>query len=95
MNFKPRSGYCLIKRQEVEVKSGLIWIPEIAKRKSDKAVVLASSARKCKNPDVQLEPVVEKNDTILFHQNAGQEVVLEGQTYELIHEDSILAVLEQ
>ena len=95
MNFKPRSGYSLIKRQEPETKSGLIYIPEVAQRKTDKAVVLASSAKKSKDPDVQLKPVVKKYDVILFHVNAGQKVELDGEEYELIHEDSMLAVLEQ
>lgn len=89
MNFKPLSGYILIKRYEPETQteSGL-WIPPIAQQKTDKALVCAVSEKRKSKEEINI------GDSIIFHANAGQDIVINGEKYELIHEDSILATLE-
>lgn len=43
---------------------------------------------------VRRQPCCAVNEDVLFSHDAGQEIVLDGETYVLLHEDELLAVVD-
>lgn len=43
---------------------------------------------------VRREPCVQPDDDVLFSQDAGQQITLDGETYVILHEHELLAVVE-
>ena len=85
----PLHDRVIVKPAAAEEKSaGGIIIPDTAKEKPQRGVVVAAG------PGKKDEPVtVKAGDTVLYGKYAGTELKLEGKDYLIMQEDDILAVI--
>ena len=94
MKVRPLQDRVLVKRvEEAQVSSGGIIIPDSAKEKPIRGLVVAvGSGRRTKNGETRpLE--VKANDIILFSKYAGTEVKIDGLEHLIMREDDILGVI--
>jgi chaperonin GroES len=96
MTLRPLSDRILAKRLESTSKtSGGLFIPDHAKEKPLEAMVIAVGAGK-RLDNGQLQPMaVKPGDKILIGKYAGSEVKLVDKEHVIVHEDDVLAVLEE
>ena len=89
MTVKPIQDRVLIKRLEEETKTaGGIIIPDTAKEKPQRGVIVAAG------PGKKDEPVTAKvGDTVLYGKYAGTEIQIEGQDLLIMRESDILAIV--
>ena len=89
MNIKPLSDRVLIQRNPAEEKTaaGLI-IPDTAKEKPLAGKVVAVGPG---TSDVKME--VKVGDTVLYGKYAGTEVTVEGETYLIMRQSDIFAII--
>ena len=89
MQVRPLHDRVLVKRSnEEESSKGGIIIPDTAKEKPQRGVVIAAG------PGKKDEPVtVKTGDTVLYGKYAGTEIQIEGQDYLIMRESDILAIV--
>ncbi len=89
VNVTPLHDRVIVKPAKAEEKTaGGIIIPDTAKEKPQRGVVVAAG------PGKKDEPMsVKAGDTILYGKYAGTEVSLEGEDYLIMRESDILAVI--
>ena len=89
LNITPLHDRVIVKPAEAETKSaGGIIIPDTAKEKPQKGIVLAAG------PGKKDEPVtVKAGDSVLYGKYAGTEITVEGQDYLIMRESDILAIV--
>ena len=95
MNLRPLGNRLVVKATEDEemTASGII-LPETAKEKPQKGIVLAAG------PGLRLESgerqamSVSVGDNVLFGKYVGTEIKLEDQDVLILREDDVLAVIE-
>ena len=89
LNVKPLGDRVLVEPvEEKEVKKGGIIIPDTAKEKPQRGVVLAAGTGK------KDEPVTVKvGDNVLYGKYAGTEIQIEGQDLLIMRESDILAIV--
>ncbi len=94
MRFRPLHDRLLVRRLLEEEEFGGIVIPDTAKEKPQKGVVLAvgSGHRLSSGAVVPLD--VREGDQILFGKFAGTDIVVDGEELLVLKENEILAVLE-
>lgn len=88
IKFKPLADRVLIEPAPAEQKtaSGII-IPDTAKEKPLKGVVVAAGNGKADEP-----MTVKVKDTVLFGQYSGTEIKLDGKTYLIMRESDIYGI---
>jgi len=93
VNIKPLGDRVLVKRSECaeEVKGGII-IPDSAKEKPMEATVVALGTGKIEDGK-KLDFNVAVGDKVLVGKYSGTEVKIDDQTFLLVREDEILAVI--
>ncbi|UZJ43058.1 co-chaperone GroES [Marinimicrobium sp. C6131] len=96
MSIKPLYDRVVVKRLAAETTSkGGIVIPDKAAEKSTQGEVVAVGDGALLD-NGQLRPLsIQVGDRIVFGQYAGSEIKMEGDTYLIIKESDILAVVEQ
>ena len=89
LNIKPIADRVVVEPALAEVKTaGGIIIPDTAKEKPQRGVVVAAGAGK------KDEPVIVKvGDTVLYGKYAGTEIQIEGQDLLIMRESDILAIV--
>ncbi|MBC7523882.1 MAG: co-chaperone GroES [Flavobacterium sp.] len=89
LNIKPLSDRVIVEpaAAETQTASG-IFIPDTAKEKPQKGVVLAVGNGKVDEP-----MTVKVGDTVLYGKYAGAELKFEGKDYLIMREDDILAII--
>jgi chaperonin GroES len=89
VNIKPLADRVLVEPAAAEEKTaGGIIIPDTAKEKPQKGIVVAVGAGK---PD---EPMTVKvGDNVLYGKYSGSELALEGKDYLIMRESDILAIV--
>lgn len=89
LNIKPLSDRVIIEpaAAETQTASG-IFIPDTAKEKPQKGIVLAIGNGKKDEP-----MTVKVGDTVLYGKYSGTELKLEGKDYLIMREDDILAII--
>jgi chaperonin GroES len=89
LNITPLHDRVIVKPAAAEEKTaGGIIIPDTAKEKPQRGVVLAAG------PGKKDEPVMVKTgDTVLYGKYAGTEITIEGQDYLIMRESDILAIV--
>jgi chaperonin GroES len=89
LNAKPLHDRVIVKPAESEEKSaGGIIIPDTAKEKPQKGLIVAAG------PGKKDEPVtVKAGDTVLYGKYSGTEIKLNGQDLLIMRESDILAIL--
>ena len=96
MNIRPLHDRVIVERVEEETKTaGGLFIPDSAKEKPQKGIIIAVGKGK-KTEDGKILPLdVKVNDQVLFGKYSGTEIKLDGKEYLMMREDEILAVLEK
>jgi len=86
--FKPLADRVLIEPAPAEVKtaSGII-IPDTAKEKPLKGIVIAAGKGKTDEP-----MTVKVGDNVLYGQYSGTEIKLDGNTYLIMRESDIYGI---
>lgn len=95
MSLKPLYDRVVVRRlaAETTTKSGIV-IPETAAEKSTQGEVIAAGTGTVLE-NGELRPLaVKTGDRILFGQYAGNEIKIDGETYLIIRESDILAIIE-
>ena len=92
---RPLEDRVLVKPLEAETKtaSGL-FLPESAKERPMQGKVVATGPGKMLDNGTRMSMLVKKGDTVVFGKYAGNEVKLNGETYIVMREDEVLAVLD-
>jgi chaperonin GroES len=89
MKIKPLADRVLVKPAAAEEKTvGGIIIPDSAKEKPLKGEVIATG-----NGTKDEEIVVKPGDAVLYGKYAGTEIELEGDTYLIMRQSDILAII--
>lgn len=93
--MKPLNDNILVKRLEQEsVSRGGIIIPDSAKEKPARAIVMAVGPGK-RGKDGAHQPVdVKEGEVVLFGKYSGTEVKINGEEMVILRADDILAVIE-
>lgn len=90
MNIKPLADRVVINPKAVEEKTaGGIIIPDTTKEKPLEGIVMAVG---CGTKDVTME--LKEGDRVLYGKYAGTEVSVEGQTYLIMRQSDIMAVIK-
>jgi chaperonin GroES len=89
LSVSPLHDRVIVKPAAAEEKtSGGIIIPDTAKEKPQKGIVVAAG------PGKKDEPVtVKKGDNVLYGKYAGTEITIEGTDYLIMRESDILAIV--
>ncbi|WP_338090247.1 co-chaperone GroES [Polluticoccus soli] len=89
VNITPLHDRVIVKPAAAEEKTaGGIIIPDTAKEKPQRGIVVAAG------PGKKDEPMtVKSGDTVLYGKYAGTEISLEGADYLIMRESDILAVV--
>jgi chaperonin GroES len=89
LNIKPLADRVVLEPSAAEEKTvGGIIIPDTAKEKPQRGVVLAVGAGKKDEP-----MTVKVNDTVLYGKYAGTEITIDGKNYLIMKESDILAII--
>ncbi|MEO0139301.1 MAG: co-chaperone GroES [candidate division WOR-3 bacterium] len=97
VKIKPLADRVVVKRfEEEEAKTpGGIIIPDTAKEKPQKGVVVAVGPGRLDENGKRIPMEVKVGDKVLFAKYAGSEVKVDGEEYLIMREDDILAILEE
>ena len=89
LNIKPLADRVVVEAAEAEEKtaSGII-IPDTAKEKPQKGIVIAVGTGKVDEP-----LTVKEGDVVLYGKYAGTEVSFEGKDYLIMRESDIFAIV--
>jgi chaperonin GroES len=95
MKVRPLNDRILIKRVAEETKTaGGLFIPETAKEKPQRGVVVAVGKGRLLEDGSRVALDVKPKDKILFGKYAGTEIKLDGEEHIVLKEDEILGVIE-
>ena len=78
--------------QEEKTKGGII-LPDTAKEKPQQGEVVAVGKGKMTETGEMLEMTVKAGDKVLYGKYSGTEVKIDGETYLIVKESEILAVI--
>ncbi len=89
LNIKPLADRVVLEAAPAEEKtSGGIIIPDTAKEKPQRGIVVAVGAGKKDEP-----MTVKVNDQVLYGKYAGTEITIEGKNYLIMKESDIFAII--
>ncbi len=96
MKIRPLHDRIVIKRvPEEEKTSGGLYIPDTAKEKPARGVVVAVGQGKRDESGNRISLDVKPNDEVLFGKYAGTELKLDGEEHIVLREEEVLAVIEK
>jgi len=94
MKIKPLGERVLVELvKEEEVSKGGIIIPDSAKEKPQEGKVIAIGTGKLDENGKVIPFNVKKGDLVLMPKYGGTEVKIDGNEYQIVREDDILAVI--
>ncbi|MBG1372264.1 co-chaperone GroES [Staphylococcus aureus] len=93
--LKPIGNRVIIEKKEQEqtTKSGIV-LTDSAKEKSNEGVIVAVGTGRLLNDGTRVTPEVKEGDRVVFQQYDGTEVKRDNETYLVLNEEDILAVIE-
>ena len=95
MSVRPLHDRVIVDRlDEGEQKSGGIIIPDSAKEKQQRGIVVAAGAGRIAKDGKVVPLDVKAGDQVLFGKYSGQEIRLEGKDLFIMKEDDVLAVID-
>lgn len=96
MQLKPLADRLVIKANESEemTKGGLV-LPDTAKEKPVEGEVVAVGIGKLADDGKRIPMEVKVGDKVIFSKYSGTEVKLDGETFLVIGERDVLAVIEK
>ena len=92
----PLGNRVLVKRLEAEEKlPGGIILPDTAKKKQERAEIIAvGTGKKDKNGNI-IPLDVKVGDIILMEKYSGQEITLDDEEFVIVRADDIIAVIQK
>jgi len=94
LNIMPLGDKVIVKRVEAEAKTaGGIVLPDTAKEKPKRGVVLAVGNGRLLEDGRRSEMQLKKNDEVIFTSYAGSEIKIDGDEYMIMEESDILGVV--
>lgn len=94
LNIRPLGDKVIVKRVEAEERTaGGIVLPDSAKEKPKRGIVLAVGNGKLLDDGTRHALQVKKDDEVLFTSYAGTEVKINGEEYIVMDESDILGVI--
>ena len=94
LNIKPLGDKVIVKRVEAEEKTaGGIVLPDTAKEKPKRGIVLAVGNGRLLDDGTRSEMQVKRNDEVLFTSYAGTEIKVDGEEYMIMDETDILGIV--
>ena len=94
LNIRPLGDKVIVKRLEAEAKTaGGIVLPDTAKEKPKRGIVLAVGNGKLLDDGTRGEMQVKRDDEVLFTNYAGTEIKVNGEDYMIMDENDILGVV--
>ena len=95
LNIKPLGDKVIVTRVEAEEKTaGGIVLPDSAKEKPKRGVVLAVGNGRLLDDGTRSDMQVKKNDEVLFTSYAGTEIKVSGDEYMIMDEGDILGIID-
>lgn len=89
INVKPIGDRVIVKNDTAEaMRPSGIFIPETVREKPNHGTVMAHG-----NGTVDFPITVKVGDKIIFHKGSGTEIIIEGDSYLIMRESDIYAVL--
>ncbi|MCY3487733.1 MAG: co-chaperone GroES [Bacteroidetes bacterium] len=94
MKIQPLSDRVVVQAQDAEEQtaSGL-YIPDTAKEKPQRGVVLAVGPGRVEN-GTKIDMTVKAGDVVLYGKYSGTEVTLDDQDYMIMRESDILGIIQ-
>ncbi len=94
MQLKPLFDRIIVQRMDEEsVTAGGIFLPDAAKEKRNEGKVIAVGAGKVFDDGTVVPLELKGGESVLFGKYAGSEIDLEGETFLVMREDEVLAVI--
>jgi len=95
INVRPLGDRVLVQPiEEKETKKGGIIIPDTAKEKPQEGNVVALGTGKVDDNGKKVEFTVKKGDKVLISKYGGTEIKVDGESYLIMREEDVLAILE-
>lgn len=96
VNLKPLGSRLVVEPVEQEdVTSGGIFLPETAKEKPQKGVVISVGPGDRDEDGKRIPMDVAVKDMVLFNKYSGTEIKIEGKKYLILKESDILAIIAE
>ena len=96
MKLRPLQDRLLVERsEETEEMRGGIVIPDSAKEKPQRGVVIAVGNGKRLDSGEVVPLTVKEGDLILIGKYSGSEVSVDDKEYLILREDEVLAIIEE
>jgi chaperonin GroES len=96
MAVKPLDDRVLVKQSEAEERTaGGIVLPDTAKEKPQKGVVIAVGVGKLLDSGVRSKMSLKKGDEVFYGKYSGTEIKIDGDEYVILKESDVLAVIEK
>jgi len=96
MAVKPLDDRVLVKQSQAEEKTaGGIVLPDTAKEKPQRGVVIAVGAGKLMDSGTRASMSLKKGDEVFYGKYSGTEIKIDGDEYVILRESDVLAVIEK
>ena len=94
LNMKPLGSRVIVEpTEENEITAGGIVLPETAKEKPQKGVILAAGPGDRDDDGKRIELDVKVGDTVLFAKYGGTEIKVDGKKLLILRESDLLAIV--
>jgi chaperonin GroES len=94
INLKPLADRVIVKPSEAEEKTkGGIILPDTAKEKPIEGTLVAVGPGKIAEDGKTVKLEVKVGDKVLYGKYSGTEVTVEGETYLIMRESDIFAII--
>jgi chaperonin GroES len=95
VKLQPIGERIVVRREESEeVTKGGIVLPDSAKEKPARGVVVSIGTGKLLDDGTRSKPQLKEGDRVLFVSYAGETVEVSGDEFLLMREDDVLAIYE-
>ena len=79
--------------EEAEQMRGGLYIPDTAKEKPMQGEIIAAGPGKVSEQGERIAPDVKAGDKVLYGKYSGTEVTVDGESYLILRESDVLAIL--
>ena len=92
--IKPLADRVVIKAlEETEEMRGGLYIPDTAKEKPQQGEIIAVGPGRLSDKGERIAMEVSEGDRVLYGKYSGTEVTVDGETYLILRESDVLAVI--